>query len=60
MLFTFISNQMVHSGILLQTPPVPPVVCVPELVVQHSTQLPGLLARLVDDVRMLALKQVSE
>ena len=46
--------------ILLQTPPVPPVVGVPELVVQHATQLPGLLAGLVDDVRMLALKQVSE
>ena len=46
---------MFKTEILLRTPPVPPV-GVPELVVQHPAQLPRLLAGLVNDVRMFALK----
>ena len=42
------------------TPPVPPVVGAPQLVVQDATQLPGLLTGLVDDVRMFALENKAE
>ena len=42
------------------TPPVPPVVGAPQLVVQDATQLPGLLTGLVDDVRMFALENKTE
>ena len=48
LLFTFIFTGA-------RTPLVSPVVC-PQLVVQDSTQLPGLLAGLVDDVWVFALQ----
>ena len=55
LLFTFIRTEARLEIEVLGTPLVPPVVC-SQLVVQDSTQLSGLLARLVDDVRVFALQ----
>ena len=55
LLITFIFTVAMFEIEVLRTPPVPPVIC-PQLVVQDSTQLSGLLTRLVDDVRVFALQ----